>query len=68
MLRRSKSSIRIKLLILMLSATLAALLVALAALAFYEIGNYKQQWISDLSTQAEILGRSSAAAISVSAL
>lgn len=63
MLRRSKSSIRIKLLILMLSATLAALLVALAALAAYEIGNYKQQWISDLSTQAEILGRSSAAAI-----
>lgn len=58
-----QKSVRAKLLVLMLSTTLVALIVALFVLAVYDVRNYSEKWVSDLSTQAEILGRSSAAAV-----
>ena len=58
-----QKSVRAKLLVLMLSTTLVALIVALFVLAIYDSRNYSEKWVADLSTQAEILGRSSAAAI-----
>ena len=48
---------------LMLSTTLAAMLVAMVMLAVYEARSFSRRWIRDLSAQAEILGRASAAAI-----
>lgn len=63
MLGGLQKSVRAKLLVLMFTTTLVALMVALFALAIYDARNYSERWVSDLSTQAEILGRSSAAAI-----
>ncbi len=63
MFEQIQKSVRAKLLVLMLSTTLVALIVALFVLAIYDVRNYSEKWVGDLSTQAEILGRSSAAAI-----
>ena len=63
MLRRLASSIRYKLALLMLAATFAALVVAGAAMVLYDLRAYQQQWVNDLVTQAEILGRASAPAL-----
>lgn len=63
MFKPIQKSVRAKLLVLMLSTTLVALIVALFVLAVYDVRNYSEKWVSDLSTQAEILGRSSAAAV-----
>jgi len=63
MWRQIQKSVRAKLLVLMLTTTLVALVVALVALALYDARNYSERWMSDLSTQAEILGRSSTAAL-----
>lgn len=56
-------SVRAKLLALMFTTTLVALLLALFMLAIYDAQRYSERWTSDLGTQAEILGRSSAAAL-----
>jgi two-component system, sensor histidine kinase len=61
MLRRL--SVRIKLLVLMLFTTLVALAVAFAALIAYDLRTYHSHLLNDLSTQADILGRASVAAI-----
>jgi signal transduction histidine kinase len=58
-----RSSIRSKFTLVVLAATLSALAVAGAALVFYDLRSYQQQWVSDLRTQAEILGRASATAL-----
>ncbi|MEA3155782.1 MAG: hypothetical protein QOK44_3371, partial [Betaproteobacteria bacterium] len=62
-LKRLKQSVRFKLLTLMLSTTLVALLVAGAALMVYDSINYRERIVADLTTQAEILGRSSVPAL-----
>jgi signal transduction histidine kinase len=46
-----------------LTTTFAALLVAAVALVIYEAKTYREMWVSDLTTQAEILARSSAPAL-----
>ncbi|XHS77006.1 ATP-binding protein [Burkholderiaceae bacterium UC74_6] len=56
-------SIRYKMALLMLAAVCCALVVAGLALAVYEIGDYRQQAMRDLGTQADILGRASASAL-----
>jgi signal transduction histidine kinase/ActR/RegA family two-component response regulator len=56
-------SVRAKLLALMLATTGVALLVAMAALVAYDVRTYHDRWVTDLTTQAEILGRSSLAAL-----
>ena len=57
------SSLRYKIALLMLAAVCCALLVVGGALAAYEVKDYRQQALSDLSTQARILGRASASAL-----
>jgi signal transduction histidine kinase len=56
-------SVQQKLLGLVLLSTLAALLVAIAAMVAYDLRLYHRSWIADLSTQADLLGRTSASAL-----
>jgi signal transduction histidine kinase len=63
MLHRIARSIRYKLVLVVLATTFAALLVAGAAMVFYDLRAYQQSWVNDLNTQAEILGRASAPAL-----
>jgi len=56
-------SLRLKLIGIVLLTTLAALLVALVAIIGYDLRSYHQSWISDVSTQAELLGQTTATAI-----
>jgi two-component system, sensor histidine kinase len=53
-------SIGRKLTRLVLVTTFAALFVAAVALVIYEAKTYREMWVADLTTQAEILARSSA--------
>ncbi|HEX6267179.1 MAG TPA: ATP-binding protein [Burkholderiales bacterium] len=48
---------------MVLGTTLAALLVAIAAMVAYDLQLYHRSWIADLDTQAELLARTSAAAL-----
>jgi signal transduction histidine kinase len=52
-----------KLLMMVMAATLAALLVAIAAMVAYDLRLYHRSWVADLSTQAELLARTSAPAL-----
>ncbi len=54
---------RNKLLAVVLLTTLVALLVALVAMIGYDLRVYHRSWVSDVATQAELLGRTSAAAL-----
>jgi two-component system, sensor histidine kinase len=56
-------SIGRKLTRLVLVTTFAALLVSGIALVIYEAKTYREMWVADLTTQAEILARSSAPAL-----
>lgn len=56
-------SVQQKLLALVLLSTLAALFVAIAAMTAYDLRLYHRSWIADLSTQADLLGRTSAPAL-----
>ncbi len=56
-------SLRTKLLAIVLVTTLAALIVALCALVGYEVRLYQQAWVADMDTQAQLIGRTTAAAI-----
>jgi signal transduction histidine kinase len=56
-------SLRLKLMGVILLTTLAALIVALVAIVAYDLRTYHRNWIADVSTQAELLGRMSASAI-----
>lgn len=63
-LRLSFQSLRRKLLAVLLLTTLSALLVATGAMVFYDLRTYRLQWINDITTQTELLGSSSTAALS----
>jgi signal transduction histidine kinase len=56
-------SLRQKFVALVLLTTLVALLVALGAMAAYDLRAYHRGLIDDMSTQAALLGRNSAAAL-----
>jgi signal transduction histidine kinase/ActR/RegA family two-component response regulator len=56
-------SLRMKLIGVVLVTTLVALLVALAAMVAYDLHAYHQAWVNDMSTQAELLGQTSAPAL-----
>ena len=60
---RLRSSLRSKLLVVMLSATLVALLVALGAMVGYDLRAYHTGWVADVNAQAELLGSTTAAAL-----
>jgi len=61
---RGTRSIRQKVMFVVLATTVSALLVAGAALLLYETRAYRAATIEDLRTQADILARASAAALS----
>ena len=52
-----------KLIGVVLLTTLVALIVALGAMIAYDLRAYHRGWISDISTQAELLGRTTAPAL-----
>jgi signal transduction histidine kinase/ActR/RegA family two-component response regulator len=56
-------SIRAKLMVFVLSTTLVALGVALAAMVAVDLHTSRRAWIDDMVTQAELLGQSSAPAL-----
>ena len=56
-------SLRRKLIGIVLLTTLAALLVALGAVIAYDLRVYHRGWVADVSTQAELLGQTTATAI-----
>ncbi len=58
------TSIRRKLTFVMLTTAVVALLVTATAMILYEARSYHQTWVDDLLTQADILGRTSAPALS----
>jgi signal transduction histidine kinase len=64
MLSGIKRSIRTKFTIVILLTTFSALAVTGASLVFYDLRTYEQRSADDLLTQAEILGRASAPALS----
>ncbi|MGZ8196798.1 MAG: ATP-binding protein [Burkholderiales bacterium] len=63
MLSRITNSIRGKLLLLITAVTFLALFVSGMSLLVYEARTYHERWVSDLKTQAEILGSSTSAAL-----
>lgn len=56
-------SVRQKLLLMVVATTMAALVITGVAMVAYDLRNYQQVWVTDLETQADILGRASAAAL-----
>jgi signal transduction histidine kinase len=56
-------SLRFKLIGAILLTTLAALLIALVAMIAYDLRAYDRNWMTDVGTQAELLGRMSAPAL-----
>ena len=64
MLAYISTSIRRKLTFVMLTTAVVALLVTASAMIFYEARTYHQTWVDDLVTQAEIIGKTSAPALS----
>lgn len=63
MLHRANVSIRYKVLIVAMATTLAALFVTGVVMAVYELRTYKERSVNDLTAQADIVGRASAAAL-----
>ena len=64
MLDYISTSIRRKLTFVMLGTAVVALLVTATAMIIYEARTYHETWINDLVTQAEIIGKTSAPALS----
>jgi signal transduction histidine kinase len=58
-----RSSLRRKVILLVLASTVAALLLSAVGLVIYDLRAYERQWTNDLNTQAEILARASAPAL-----
>src|SRR5437870_8259911 len=56
-------SVRQKLLAVVLLTTLTALLVAIAVMVGFDLRTYRQSLISDMTTQADLLGRTTAPAL-----
>jgi signal transduction histidine kinase len=59
----SARTVQQKLLRVVLLSTFAALLVAITAMVAYDLRVYHRNWIADISTQAELLARTTAPAL-----
>ena len=59
-----RHSVSRKILVVKLTTTLVAVLLAMAAMIVYDLRLYHQSWISDVNTQAELLARTTAPALS----
>ncbi len=64
MIANIRGSVRRKVMLLVLVTTVSALLLSATGLVVYDLRAYERQWTSDLNTQAEILARASAPALS----
>jgi signal transduction histidine kinase/ActR/RegA family two-component response regulator len=62
-LRGAKYSVRKKLMWVVMTTTLIALLIAGGAMVVYELRTYHETRVNDLLSQAELLGRATAAAL-----
>ncbi|MDI1258823.1 ATP-binding protein [Aquabacterium sp.] len=65
MIRALQGSLQRKLLAMMLLTTLAALVVALGAMITYDLRAYHRGWVDDMTAQAQLLGRTTAPALSI---
>ncbi|HEX2541058.1 MAG TPA: ATP-binding protein [Caldimonas sp.] len=54
----TRGSLRRKLMRVVMASTAAALLLSATALLLYEIRSYREAWISDLSSQADLIAQS----------
>jgi signal transduction histidine kinase len=59
-----RHSVAGKLMGVVLASTLAALVVAIGAMLVYDVRSYHRGWVSDVNTQAELLARMTAPALS----
>jgi len=59
-----RHSVRGKAILLVLASTVSALALSAVGLVLYDLRAYERQWTTDLTTQAEILARASAPALS----
>jgi signal transduction histidine kinase len=59
-----RNSVAGKLMGVVLASTLAALVVAIGAMLVYDVRSYHRGWVSDVNTQAELLARMMAPALS----
>lgn len=57
-------SLSLRLVIVMMATTLVALIVALGAMVAYDLRTYHESWIEDMNAQAELLGHTTAPALS----
>ena len=58
-----RGSLPRKLLLVILLTTLVAVVVALGAMVAYDLRAYHRGWVDDLSTQAQLLGHTTAPAL-----
>ena len=58
-----RASLRRRITVVVMTTTFAALLMSATALLIYELRSYRSAWIADLTTQAELVANSSAAAL-----
>ena len=63
-LRSIQKSLRRKVMVLVLAVTMSALAMSGAGLVIYDLQSFERQWSNDLLTQAEVLARASAPALS----
>jgi PAS domain S-box-containing protein len=56
-------SVRYKMLLVVIATTATALLIAGAAMVIYDLHSYQEAWVTDMVTQADILGRAGAPAL-----
>jgi signal transduction histidine kinase len=59
----ARTSIRRKILAVKFVTTLVALLIAISTMIAYDLWLYHRSWIADVTTQAELLGRTTAPAL-----
>ena len=59
-----RQSLRRRVMVLVLGTTMLALGLAGAALVLYDVRAYERQWTTDLATQADVVARASAPALS----
>ncbi len=63
MARTLISSVRARLLVVVLASTFAALSVTGVAMVIYELRTYESVWVNDLKTQADLLAHASSSAL-----
>ena len=60
----ARNSVAGKLMSVVIASTLAALVVAIGTMLVYDVSSYHRGWVADVNTQAELLARMTAPALS----